>query len=181
MEDEAIRQAQSGDHLAFKTLVEAHFDVAWRVARTLLEDSLAAEDALQDAWLDAWRGLAYFDNTRPFRPWLLTIVANRCRMTRRRRALPTTSISETTMHTDGLFEDLADTLVHSETDASLAASLAMLPFDRRRLIELRYFAQLDISEIALVLGIAEGTVKSRLHRTLATLKSTLQRAGVGAQ
>ncbi|HEU4784893.1 MAG TPA: sigma-70 family RNA polymerase sigma factor [Ktedonobacterales bacterium] len=180
MEEEAIRQAQSGDHSAFRKLVETHSEMAWRVARTLLADSLAAEDALQEAWIDAWRGLAYFDNTRPFRPWLLTIVANRCRMTRRRRALPTTSVSET-MHTGGLFEDLADALVHSETDASLAASLAMLPFDRRRLVELRYFAQLDISEIALVLGIAEGTVKSRLHRTLATLKTTLQRAGVGAQ
>ena len=180
MEEEAIRQAQSGDHAAFRKLVEAHSEMAWRVARTLLEDSLAAEDALQEAWLDAWRGLAYFDTTRPFRPWLLTIVANRCRMTRRRRALPTTSISET-MHADGLFEDPADTLVQSETDASLAASLTMLPLERRRLIELRYFARLDISEIALVLGIAEGTVKSRLHRTLATLKTILQRAGVGAQ
>lgn len=180
MEEEAIRQAQCGDHLAFRKLVEAHSEMAWRVARTLLEDSPAAEDALQDAWLDAWRGLAYFDNTRPFRPWLLTIVANRCRMTRRRRTFPTTSMSET-VHAAGLFEDLADALVHSEADASLAASLAMLPFDRRRLIELRYFAQLDISEIALVLGIAEGTVKSRLHRTLATLKTMLQRAGVGAQ
>lgn len=180
MEEEAIRQAQRGDHLAFRTLVEAYSEMAWRVARTLLGDSLAAEDALQEAWLDAWRGLAYFDNTRPFRPWLLTIVANRCRMTRRRRALPTTSMSET-VHADGLFEDLADALVRSETDASLAASLALLPFDRRRLIELRYFARLDISEIALVLGVAEGTVKSRLHRTLATLKTTLQRAGVGAQ
>ena len=180
MEEEAIRQAQSGDHFAFRKLVEAHSDVAWRVARTLLEDSLAAEDALQEAWLDTWRGLAYFGSTRPFRPWLLTIVANRCRMTRRRRALPTTSIRET-MYADTLYEDLADALVHSETDACLAASLAMLPFDRRRLIELRYFAQLDISEIALVLGVADGTVKSRLHRTLATLRTMLQRAGVGAQ
>lgn len=54
MEEEAIRQAQSGDHFAFRKLVEAHSDVAWRVARTLLDDSLAAEDALQEAWLDAW-------------------------------------------------------------------------------------------------------------------------------
>src|SRR5690348_18028240 len=105
MEEEAIRQAQSGDHSAFRKLVEAHSEMAWRVARTLLENSLAAEDAVQDAWLDVWRGLAHFDNTRPFRPWLLTIVANRCRMTRRRRTLPTTSISET-VHPDGLFEDL---------------------------------------------------------------------------
>ena len=180
MEEEAIRQAQRGNHSAFRKLVEAHSEMAWRVARTLLEDSVSAEDAIQEAWLDAWQGLAHFDAARPFRPWLLTIVANRCRMTRRRRALPTTSISET-VRADGLFEDLADVLVHREADASLATSLAMLPLDRRRLIELRYFAQLDISEIALVLGIAEGTVKSRLHRTLASLKTMLQRAGVGAQ
>ncbi|HEY7339641.1 MAG TPA: RNA polymerase sigma factor [Ktedonobacterales bacterium] len=180
MEDEAIRQAQAGDHFAFRRLVETHSEMAWRVARALLEESLAAEDALQDAWLDVWRGLAYFDTTRPFRPWLLTIVANRCRMVRRRKILSTTTLTESETHPGAMCEDLVDVLVHREADACLAASLNALPPDRRRLIELRYFARLDIAEIALVLGVAEGTVKSRLHRTLASLKKSLQRTGIEA-
>lgn len=180
MEDEAIRQAQAGDHFAFRILVEAHSDMAWRVARALLEDSPAAEDALQEAWLDVWRGLSRFDASRPFRPWLLTVVANRCRMNRRRKALPTTTLTEPEPHTGIPREDLLDVLVHREADACLAASLEALSPDRRQLIELRYFARLEIAEIALVLGIAEGTVKSRIHRTLVSLKKSLQRAGVEA-
>ncbi len=164
MEDEAIRQAQAGDHFAFRSLVEAHSDMAWRVARALLEESQAAEDALQEAWLDVWRGLSQFDTSRSFRPWLLTVVANRCRMTRRRRTLPTTSLTESEPHAGITREDLADALVHREADACLAASLETLSPDRRQLIELRYFARLDIAEIALVLGIAKEVTPARGRR-----------------
>ncbi len=155
--------------------------MAWRVARALLQNSAAAEDAVQDAWLDVWRNLSSFDAGRPFKPWLLTIVANRCRMALRRSAPLTTTLVEIRPESVSLADDLTDTFVRGETDADLTAALATLPPDRLRLIEFRFFAQLDISEIALVLGIAEGTVKSRLHRTLATLRTRLQGAGIEAR
>ncbi len=89
MQDELIRRAQQGDTVAFRALVEAYTPGAWRVARILISDRGQAEDALQEAWVDVWRGLLRYDTARPFRPWLLAIVGNRCRMLGRRHNVPT--------------------------------------------------------------------------------------------
>jgi RNA polymerase sigma-70 factor, ECF subfamily len=68
MEQEIVHRAREGDQTAFRSLVEIHAEVAWRAARVLLPDRAGAEDAVQEAWLDAWRGLPRFDPVRPFRP-----------------------------------------------------------------------------------------------------------------
>jgi RNA polymerase sigma factor (sigma-70 family) len=164
-EEELIRQAQQGDAHAFRLLVERYAEVVWRTARVLVADRAADEDVLQEAWLDAWRGLTTFQIGRPFAPWLLAVVANRCRMSARRRTIP--SISLTTDADTLAGEDTAlDALLRREGEAELTAALATLPADQRRVVELRYFAELDLAEIASVLGIPLGTVKSRLHRAL---------------
>src|SRR5579885_3573783 len=92
MEDELIRNAQRGDTVAFQALVERYSAVAWRVARVLLPERQEAVDALQEAWLDAWRGLPSYSPTRPFLPWPLSVVATRCRMTDRRLSLESKSL-----------------------------------------------------------------------------------------
>jgi len=179
MEDDLIRRTQGGDQAAFRTLVERYTPVAWRTARALLADRGAAEDALQDAWLDIWRAAPRLDPARPFRPWLLTIVANRCRMQARRRSLPLAPLD------DALAERLADETADGDAsddggasafaadDASLDAALAALTTEQRRVLALRYHADLDLNEIADVLAIPLGTVKSRLHRALAALRARL--------
>ncbi|HUY76240.1 MAG TPA: sigma-70 family RNA polymerase sigma factor [Ktedonobacterales bacterium] len=182
MEDDLIRRAQGGDQAAFRALVEQYTPVAWRTARALLADRSAAEDALQDAWLDIWRATPRLDPARPFRPWLLTVVANRCRMQARRRSLPLAPLD------DALAERLADETSESgyvgyvgygaaptstADDASLNAALAALTTEQRRVLALRYHADLDLNEIAEVLAIPLGTVKSRLHRALAALRARL--------
>lgn len=73
MEDDLISRALQGDTVAFQAIVKRYSEVAWRVARVLLPDCQAAEDALQEAWLDVWRGLPGYSTTRPFRPWLLAV------------------------------------------------------------------------------------------------------------
>jgi RNA polymerase sigma-70 factor (ECF subfamily) len=80
MGDDLISRAQRGDTAAFQAIVEHYSEVAWRVVRVLLPGRHEAEDALQEAWLDVWRGLPGYSTSRPFRPWLLAVVANRCRM-----------------------------------------------------------------------------------------------------
>src|SRR6188472_29001 len=83
-------RAQSGDKDAFRSLVETYSSLAERTARVLLSNRSDAEDAAQEAWLDAWKAMPRFQVERPFRPWLLTIVANRCRMKARKHDLMTT-------------------------------------------------------------------------------------------
>jgi RNA polymerase sigma-70 factor, ECF subfamily len=172
--EERIRRAQAGDETAFEQIVAAYAPLATRTALALLHDRAIAEDVVQDTWLNIWRALPRFDAARPFRPWLLTIVANSCRMILRRKSLPSVRLEQVGDDLLAAREDVADHMIRSETDVELTAALAALPPAQRRLIELRYFARLEVTEIALVLAVPEGTVKSRLHRTLAAMRAQLQ-------
>jgi len=80
--EERIRQAQAGDETAFEQIVAAYAPLATRTALALVHDRAIAEEVVQDTWLNVWRTLPRFDATRPFRPWLLTIVARRPRPSR---------------------------------------------------------------------------------------------------
>ena len=177
MEDELIEQAQSGDHQAFRQLVDTYTPLLWRVAYAMLSERMAAEDALQEAWLDVWRNLPRFQRSRPLRPWLLTILANRCRMVMRKRQLPQRSLdeeSEPAAATDPIVAAI-------ESSESLTQLLSGLPPEQKRVLELRYFADLELAEIAHVTGWPLGTVKSRLHRALATLREKTEHRSVTPQ
>lgn len=177
MVDELIARAQRGDNEAFRQLVEAYSDVAWRTGRVLLRDRQMAEDAVQEAWLDLWRSFERFSLDRPFRPWLLTLVANRCRMAARRRTLPTVPLlAEDSPLLVGA-EDVSDVAVRSETEAELRAALATLPVEQQCVLELRFFAELELAEIAAITNVPLGTVKSRLHRALNAVRSSLRPEG----
>ncbi len=172
--DDLIRRAQHHDHEAFRQLVERYHDLVARTARSLLGNQSLAEDAEQEAWLDVWRGLAQFRHGAAFRPWLLTIVANRCRMLTRRATLATTTLEDG----DALLlpgaDDVAWSAIRRETGAEILAAIKTLSPEHRRVLALRYFADLDIGEIASVLGVPDGTVKSRLHRALANIRTAMQ-------
>lgn len=174
MEDDLVRRAATGDATAFRLLVERHGALTARVARVLLRDPTAAEDAAQEAWVDAWRGLPRFRAGDPLRPWLLTLVANRCRKAVRRHTLTTVPLDINAVDAWIAISDASQAVLHRESAAELRAALASLPADHQRVLELRYFAELDLAEIAAVMGTPVGTVKSRLHRALAALRERLQ-------
>jgi RNA polymerase sigma-70 factor (ECF subfamily) len=170
LDDELIRRAQRGDEDAFQQLVERYSDPVWRTARVLSSDQAAAEDAAQEAWLDAWRGLPRFQTGRPFRPWLLQLVRNRCRMAGRRHAPNRQSLDGPQFEALADPEDVVATTLRAERLSALAATLAQLPAEQRTSLALRFFADLELAEIATVTGAPVGTVKSRLHRALARLR-----------
>lgn len=174
MEDRTIERAQLGDQLAFQQLIETYHAFAWRTARVLLSESAAIEDVLQEVWLDVWRGLPRFQRARPFRPWLLTIVANRCRMDFRRRRLSTQALDSDEADQALCADDVLEHVLRLEVDLELQSALEILTAEQRHVLELRFFADLDLHEIALVTGVPLGTVKSRLHRALASLRLHLR-------
>ncbi len=172
--DALLRQAQHGDTDAFQRLVAVYTPLVWRTALVFLRDRLSAEDVLQEVWLDVWRGLARFREPEPFRPWLLTIVANRCRKTTRRKRVEVISLDTATIAgittTNGLSEPVEAAAIRKETIVALRQAIADLAPEQQRVIELRYFADLDLEEIAIVTGAPLGTVKSRLHRAVQALR-----------
>lgn len=175
IEDDLVRRAQAGEQAAFRQLLDSYSTLTERTARVLLADRRDAEDAVQDAWLDAWRGLHTFQHGRPFRPWILTLVSNRCRMLARKAKPPTAPLDP-----DGLSHHttLADAVYpfgrQGGADYSaLQTALDGLDSEHKKLLALRFFADLQLDEIAALLNLPAGTVKSRLHRTLRTLRDQL--------
>ncbi len=174
MEDIIIQRAQEGDQLAFQQLIEAYNALAWRTAQVLLPEQAVVEDVVQEAWLDVWRGLARFQRGRPFRPWLLTIVANRCRMTTRRHQPALASLDSADAQQLLSDDDVLGHVIRLEEDGELQLVLATVVAEQRQVLELRFFADLDLNEIALITDVPLGTVKSRLHRALNSLRQRLK-------
>jgi RNA polymerase sigma-70 factor (ECF subfamily) len=176
MEEELIKRIKQGDAAAFQELVVSYATLVGRVARALIPDRAPAEDAVQEAWVDVWRGLSTFEARRPFRPWLLTLVANRCRKSLRRREPESTHLAAADADIlTRVSDDLTEEIIRRETHAELRRVLNTLAHDQREVLALRYFAELDLAEISLVIGIPVGTVKSRIHRALTALRVRLER------
>src|SRR5439155_4020204 len=128
-----------------------------------------------EAWLDAWRGLPRFELSRPFRPWMLTLVGNCCRMSARRRQPPSITLDESRVGElkGSESEEILTEILRAEGDSELRVALANLSIEQQRVLALRFFADLELAEIARVTGTPIGTVKSRLHRAIETLRTEM--------
>ena len=174
-EKEIIRLARRGDQEAFHRLVEQYSGLVERTVRVLVYDRAEVEDTVQEVWLDAWRGLRGFELEKPFRPWLLAILANRCRQRGRKARLATVSLDpETAQELPDTTPDVAAQVLEHFYYADLKAELDHLPTSQLELIALRFFADLELEEIARLLQQPLSTVKSRLYRTLNALRQTYQ-------
>lgn len=171
--DELIARAASGDAEAFGAIVTAYADLTLRVAAALLPDAASVEDAAQEAWVDVWHGLPGFHLGQPFRPWLMTIVANRCRKQTRRRALATIRLETELVDAAIWREDDADAVLAAIPDTELERALADLTAEQRQVLGLRFGADLDLATIANLTQTPLGTVKTRLRRALDILRDRL--------
>jgi len=178
MEDEIIKRCQKGESEAFRWLVEGYGDLAYRMAYLMTNDRQLAEEIIQDGLLDAWRGIKGFKVGYPFKPWFLKIVVNRCRMEKRRRVEPTIPLERVEakrVATDAPSAD--ETVASGESRQLVREAIASLEEEQRSVIMLRYFAELTVPEIAQVLSLPEGTVKSRLYRAMQRLRQRLSSGG----
>ncbi|GAA5157882.1 MULTISPECIES: RNA polymerase sigma factor SigM [Amycolatopsis] len=168
---ELIAAHAAGDPAAFSELVRRHRDRMWAVALRTLRDPEEAADALQDAFISAFRAAGNFRAESQVTTWLHRIVVNACldRM-RRRQARPTVPLPET-----GFNEPATprDSMADRETRLVITAALDQLPEDQRTPIVLVDVEGYSVSETAKLLGIAEGTVKSRCARGRAKLAKVL--------
>lgn len=161
----------AGDPHAFAELVRRHRDRMWAVALRTLRDPEEAADALQDAFISAFRAAASFRAESQVTTWLHRIVVNACLdRVRRRQARPTVPLPET-----GPGEPVADgdDMADRETRLVVSDALAALPEEQRVPIVLVDVEGYSVSDTARMLGIAEGTVKSRCARGRAKLAKSL--------
>lgn len=176
-EQELVRNAQRGDVAAYEALVRAYETLAFRAAFLITRDEHEAADAAQDAFVRASRALHTFRLGEPFRPWLMRIVTNqalnRLQANKRRWQMNERYIQQVDLQTDP--PNAQHALETREQNEHLMRAVTRLKPDEQALISLRYFLELPESEVAHALQIPQGTVKSRLHRTLAKLREIIRK------
>jgi len=165
---DTLRRAQAGEAGALRAFVETYQDRVSRLVGRMLHarDPTMVQDICQECFLRALRALRRFDPAGPARlsTWLLTIATRLC-LDHLRRDRPTGPIPE-----DAAVAPVAEDRVLA---VHVEAALATLAPDLRATLVLRVVAQLSVAETAAVLGVDEGTVKSRLSRARARLREAL--------
>ena len=172
--DEAslIRQARRGSADAIEALVRRHWESAHRAAYLIVHDAQAAEDIAQEAMLAAVRSIDGFDRRRPFRPWLHRIVVNRSLDWLRARARRPEVSAEVAGEVEGAASAASDSL-----SDELMRALAALDPDERALIVMRHLLGYRSPELARMLGLPAGTVRTRLARALTRVRDQLEAEG----
>ena len=175
-DEQLIEAVAGGDEQALAELYDRLGGVAYRVALRVLRDPALAEDAVQDAFLSAWRTAAGFDPRRgSASTWLLTFVHRRAvdlvRREDRRRGDP---LDDAPVPSGEATEERAE--VRDER-RRVQAALAQLSADQREALELAYYGGLTQSELAERLGVPLGTVKSRMFAGLGRLRELLEAGG----
>ena len=180
LETELIRKCQAGAREFYEPLVRAYEAEARRVALGILGDGDAASDAVQQAFIKAYRSIDRFELGRAFRPWLLQILRNQCRdMLRRRKAG-----FETTRMDQVLTERLASG-ADPERDRRRTAAVELLweglgriSVEHREVLVLKELEGYSYGEIAEAMDIPQGTVASRLYHARRALRGALEEMGV---
>ena len=183
MERELIEQARAGDRAAFEALVRLKVDAVYGTALAILGHEADAQDAVQEAFVAAWRSLAGLRDVDRFEAWFGRIVVNACRMSlRKRRGVREITVHGATSERTGADGDLLERPSADRPLADVAASadafdraFERLTADERALLVLRHHDELPVADIAARLGIPAGTVKSRLFAARRALERALAR------
>jgi RNA polymerase sigma-70 factor, ECF subfamily len=177
-----VEECRRGDPNAFSRLVGIHEGLVYNLAARLLGDPEEAKDVSQDVFLQVYRMLPRFEGRSTLKTWIYRIVVNQCRnrqrwwrRRRRDKALPLEELtaSESVQLAAPRAECPEEEVARRENSARVQAALLRLSLDHRAVLLLREVEELSGAEIAQALGVAEGTVKSRLARARDALRAAL--------
>ena len=147
---------------SFSSLIEPLLDPAYRLAAVMLNDRSAAEDAVQEAAIKAWRKVRQLREPAAVRPWFLAIVANECRMSRRTRWWSVLK-----------FGDVSSQPEETESFTDLHRALLRLAPDERLPLVLHFYLDLPLDEVARAMHVSPAAAKSRIYRAAKKLRADL--------
>ena len=160
-----MTSAAAGDADSFAILIEPLLDPAYRLAAVMLADRSAAEDAVQEASLKAWRKLRQLrGELTSLRPWFLSIVANECRMARRQRWWSVLRVADLPS---------SESSPDQSAKSDLHSALLKLNPDERLPLVLHFYLDLPLDEVARTLRVTPAAAKSRIYRAAKRLRSDL--------
>lgn len=168
-------RAKNGDVNAYEALVQHYQELAFRVAYQVTGNAADAEDAAQEAFVNAYYALGRFRSGAPFKPWLCRIVVNEAR-NRRTSAQRRNVLAERALVAQTSGDSAQSPEAAAEADAfrdTLVAAVRTLREDDRLILAYRLFFDMSEGEMAEALSVPRGTVKSRLSRALGRLRAAL--------
>ena len=185
-EQELVARARRGDESAFEALVTENEKRIYNLCRRLTGNQEDAAELTQEAFLNAWRGLGRFQGESSFSTWLYRLATNACidflRKEKRRQSLSmTVSLDD---EEEARQVELPDeryapggALERAEARRAVAEGLERLTLEHRQVLVMREIHGLSYAEIGQVLGLEEGTVKSRIARARGALRKVLTERG----
>jgi RNA polymerase sigma-70 factor (ECF subfamily) len=181
--DESLMAAVvGGNQSAFGTIVERYQTDLYRYCMSFLKNPERARDAAQEVFLKAYSKAGSFDGERPFRPWFFRIARNFClNVLERDRIVDMSSLQDPAFNAFGqdgrIWEsempNPAALALEDERHQCLFEALQRLPEREREIVELRFFQNMCARDIAAIVGSTEGAVRTKLHRTLKSLRADL--------
>jgi len=178
-----VARAQRGERVAQRELYDRYADAVFGYVVNSLCSREEAVELAQEVWLRVFRGLSALKDPQAFHAWLFQIAANMVRdHVKRAKPPPTVSLDqpvgeaeeeERTLGVPDSTADPATVTAHNELQARIQEALQALPVERREVVVLHHLEGFDVKEIAQQLGLAVGTVKSRLGRGRAMMRAEL--------
>jgi RNA polymerase sigma-70 factor (ECF subfamily) len=169
--DELVVRARGGDRDAFSELAARSIGRLTAVARMILRDEYAAQDAVQDALLDAWRSLPGLREPDRFEAWMRRLLVRACsRRTHRGRRVDAVEIRLTAADEPAIAGIERESDLHDQ----LERGLARIPAAQRAAVVLVYYLDLPLTDAAKAMGVPIGTAKSRLNRATQALRAAIE-------
>ena len=169
MRRDLVEAAAKGDHEAFEALATSAGDRMYAVARLILRQSDLAEDAVQEAFVRAWRELPSLRDPDRFDAWLYRLVVNACADQGRQLRRWSNQVRPVPM--DRSISDETGSVADRD---QLERAFTRLKPDQRAVVVLHHYSGFSAAEISRILDIPEGTARSRLHYATEAMRSALQ-------
>ena len=174
MTADLVERAQHGDHAAFDELAAASYHRLYAIARRILRDEYAAQDAVQETLLRAWRDLRGLRDRSRYDAWLLRLLVHACAdQGRSAHRLPSRVVAVEDIDPPAPDDDIARFLQRDE----LEQAFVQLSPEHRAVLVLVHYAGMSAPEVARALGIPAGTVYSRLHYGTRQMREILKTTG----
>jgi RNA polymerase sigma-70 factor, ECF subfamily len=169
--DDLVIRARGGDRDAFSELVARSVGRLTAVARMILRDEYAAQDAVQETFIEAWRSLPGLREPDRFEAWMRRLLVRSCfKGLRRTKRVAAVEIRLTPADEPAVAAGERSFAIHDQ----LERGLARIPADQRAVVVLVYYLDLPLADAAQAMGVPLGTAKSRLNRATRALRAAIE-------
>ncbi|MEI4800034.1 sigma-70 family RNA polymerase sigma factor [Bacillus sp. NPDC077411] len=176
---EWLERMVAGDQKAFQHIYEATSKDVYRTVSFLVVDQHDVDDIVNGVYIRMWKSFAKYDPSRPFSFWLHSLIVHEIQDWRRKLWRRFRILEKSKEFWQDQFHRTDEEVLHMETRSELLELVKTLSYKHREVIIMRYFHEYSLEEIALLVGIPVGTVKSRLHTAHRQLRKEMEKSPIG--